>query len=295
VLRLSIIIPHRHNDQRLEETLLSVLENRPSDSEVIVVDDGSYEDPYDLYDEVVFVREQSGATLPVLMNAGLMAATSPIICVLMDGMQATAGWADTAMRHFSNGAISAVSPAVSTGSKQSRVIYGIANNCASSNRLKSKSYFASRPNEVIAPALAAGFYRRKVMLAIEGWSEEFSAETSDVELALLFKHLGLNCQCEPTSQVSCSDSSIFSETTVASLRELASLSAANGAQKSNWFATLAGKAVGLVSGKLSSVSAWQAGLEDEALLAEITGRLEFAKQNLENQVVSRSTPWLRAA
>ena len=51
VPRLSIIIPHR-NDQLLEETILSVLENRPRDCEIIVAHDGSYCDPYQLVDEV---------------------------------------------------------------------------------------------------------------------------------------------------------------------------------------------------------------------------------------------------
>ena len=37
VSRLAIIIPFLGNSQRLEETLVSVLENRPDDCEVIVV------------------------------------------------------------------------------------------------------------------------------------------------------------------------------------------------------------------------------------------------------------------
>ena len=69
--RLSIIIPHRNNDQRLEETILSVLENRPRDCEVIVVHDGSYRDPYDLGDEVVYVQEEPNSSAVELLNAGL--------------------------------------------------------------------------------------------------------------------------------------------------------------------------------------------------------------------------------
>ena len=78
--RLSIIVPHRHDDQRLEATILSLLENRPRDCEVIVAHDGSYLDPYQLSDEVIYVQEEQGASVVELLNAGLMAACSPIVC-----------------------------------------------------------------------------------------------------------------------------------------------------------------------------------------------------------------------
>ena len=77
--RLSIIVPHRHQDSRLEATLLSLLENRPDDSEIIVVHDGSYGDPYKLVDEVIFIEEERSSNTLKLLNAGVMAACSPAI------------------------------------------------------------------------------------------------------------------------------------------------------------------------------------------------------------------------
>ena len=65
--RLSIIVPHRQDDQQLEATILSVLENRPRDCEVIVVHDGSYLDPYQLSDELIYVQEEQGASLTELL------------------------------------------------------------------------------------------------------------------------------------------------------------------------------------------------------------------------------------
>ncbi len=46
--RLSILIPALGIAEELERTLLSVLENRPEDAEVVVVDAFGYDDPYDL-------------------------------------------------------------------------------------------------------------------------------------------------------------------------------------------------------------------------------------------------------
>src|SRR5215469_5135348 len=85
VPRLSIIIPTLGNWEVLENTLVSVLQNRPSLSEVVVVHNSHYEDPYDLKDEVRFVEAPSGSRLVDLINAGLAAARSELIHVLACG------------------------------------------------------------------------------------------------------------------------------------------------------------------------------------------------------------------
>ena len=54
--RLSIIIPALGNSARLESTLVSVLENRPLDCDIIVVHTGEYNDPYDLAGEIHVAR-----------------------------------------------------------------------------------------------------------------------------------------------------------------------------------------------------------------------------------------------
>jgi len=55
VTQLSIVIPATGTQEQLDQTLVSVLENRPSDCEVIVPHAFDYKDPYDLHDEVTFV------------------------------------------------------------------------------------------------------------------------------------------------------------------------------------------------------------------------------------------------
>ena len=54
--RLSIVVFCFHDTQLLEETLVSVLQNRPDNSEVLVMHDGTYEDPYDLADELSLIH-----------------------------------------------------------------------------------------------------------------------------------------------------------------------------------------------------------------------------------------------
>jgi len=60
VPRLAVVIPFEGNTKALEDTLVSVLENRPDDSEVLVVLGKPYQDPYALGDEVEFVAAPSG-------------------------------------------------------------------------------------------------------------------------------------------------------------------------------------------------------------------------------------------
>ncbi len=43
--RLSIIVPYCRDEAAFETTLVSVLENRPNQCEVLVPHDGSYQDP----------------------------------------------------------------------------------------------------------------------------------------------------------------------------------------------------------------------------------------------------------
>ena len=58
--RLSIVIPVLGDPQQLDDTLLSVLENRPANCEILVVHNQPYHDPYNLSDEVRFVEAERG-------------------------------------------------------------------------------------------------------------------------------------------------------------------------------------------------------------------------------------------
>ena len=50
--RLSIVIPCAQDAERFETTLASVLQNRPGDCELLLIQPRSYDDPYELADEV---------------------------------------------------------------------------------------------------------------------------------------------------------------------------------------------------------------------------------------------------
>ena len=63
--RLSIIIPVLGHSTRLDDTLVSVLENRPANCEIIVVHTEPYDDPYDLAGEVRFLEARAGPSAAI--------------------------------------------------------------------------------------------------------------------------------------------------------------------------------------------------------------------------------------
>ena len=86
--RLSIVIPAVTGAEALEETLLSVLENRPESCEVIVALACEYDDPWNLRDEVTFVRAPEAASTIGCVNLGISSAAGEVIHVLSAGWKA---------------------------------------------------------------------------------------------------------------------------------------------------------------------------------------------------------------
>src|SRR5438876_470977 len=112
VQRLSILVPLMGNLKRFEDTLLSVLENQPQRSEVVVVTNRPYDDPYELRKEVSFVEAPQGAGLLECFACGLAASRAPVAHLIAAGFEATPGWADAALARFSERRVAAVAPLV---------------------------------------------------------------------------------------------------------------------------------------------------------------------------------------
>jgi hypothetical protein len=198
VPRLSIIIAH-HNDQRLENTLLSVLENRPRDSEIIVVHDGSYADPYCLADEVLFVETNQRSSKISKLNEALYAACAPVVHILDEGMLASDGWCEGPIARIQREQIAAVSPLVQALDGSKATFAGL-----DSRQLAHRGLQAIKtqmPSDCAAPLLSAGFYSRRLLLGLGGLLESVDAQVADVDLALSLANLDLSCQVDPQSRV----------------------------------------------------------------------------------------------
>lgn len=196
--RLSIVIPALGSPGPLEATLLSVLENRPDDCDILVVNPGTYDDPYDLADEVLFLEQSADAGLVACLNAGVAAGDSDLIHILAPGVIVEAGWTDPVLRHFHHSLTGAVAPLLQTQDTRQPIASGIVYGWDGSRQI---CIAAESTAQVDGPLAAAAFYRRTAWEAAGGLDAEMGDSHADLDLALTLKHLGYRCQVEPQSHI----------------------------------------------------------------------------------------------
>ena len=202
VLRLSIVIPFLGNPKRLEDTLVSVLENRPSDSEIVVVLREPYNDPYELSGEVRFVEAPARAGRGDCIDLALAASASPIVHVLGSGIEATPGWTDQALAPFADPQVAAVTPLVLDRFDPGRILSagldftaGGAIRRLGAGQLLQR--FRPEPGALGAAELLAAFYRRSALETVGPLGELRSDRAAAVDLALMLHRAGYQCVVEP--------------------------------------------------------------------------------------------------
>src|SRR5215468_10269634 len=113
---LSIVIPSHKRADLLRLCLASVARFAPPATEVIVVDDGSpgaaVSRAAEEFAGVNVVRRARAGGFCAAANAGIAAATAPVVELLNDDAEVTAGWADAALTWFADDRVAAVAPLV---------------------------------------------------------------------------------------------------------------------------------------------------------------------------------------
>jgi len=280
VPRLSIIIPHRHNDLRLEASLLSVLENRPEESEIIVVHDGSYADPYQLADEVLFVSADPGSNTLELLNAGMLATCAPTIAVVLDGTRVRPEWAERPLKRITNSNAAAVAVAVDYPAAHQQSL-GISTKALHALGNQPLCVFdAVRETDCGGPSLACGFYRRQVLLSLGGWNAVTHDAVADIELAIAISELGLECACEQGTTVEVSDQGSIRKLSAGAWAQLASLSQVHGATTPSLLESLRQFAGRCARGQFVAALAWARGRYDAHTIRRTQLRIAHARQQL---------------
>ena len=203
---LSIVVPAPADVGALEETLVSVLENRPTDAEVVVAVGCDYADPWDIREEVRFVQAPHGSSLTACTNLGIAAATGRVVHVLAAGWRATDGWTDGPMAHFARGGVAAVVPLV-VGEGDRVVAAGIRTTCggrrvAIGGPSRSVATFdAARIPRPAAPLLEAGFWSADLLAATAGFATDCGEWLADADMAAALACSGGEVVLEPASLV----------------------------------------------------------------------------------------------
>ncbi|NNE00020.1 MAG: glycosyltransferase family 2 protein [Pirellulaceae bacterium] len=121
--RISIVVPIGSDLAAFESTLISVLENRPTGSEILVVHDGQYDDPYQLSDEVRFVIAKSAGVVD-LIAAAASSARGRFVHVLAPGFQAVEEWTEKALQKFEHQDVGVIAPVIRSGVRRHVVAAG---------------------------------------------------------------------------------------------------------------------------------------------------------------------------
>jgi hypothetical protein len=205
VPRLSILIPCPGGAHDFDSTLVSVLQNRPADCEVLVVHAEPYDDPYALAGEVRFEHLTGTSNVARLINQGCQLARGEFVHVLGCGLEVEEGWTEAALQHFIDPEVAAVSPLVMQPDGRRVVAAGV-NYARAGWRKIAGVGLAENSRKLVrmriaGPTLEAGFYRREVLELVGGFDEKLATEHADVDLALLLARCEQCAVVEPASRV----------------------------------------------------------------------------------------------
>lgn len=161
------MVPIGRDLAAFESTLISVLENRPQRCEILVSHDGSYDDPFELCDEVRFVIGPTGRLVD-LVKAGATDATARFVHVISDGLRATPGWTDEAIEKFEQFDAGVVTPVIRQTRSSSIVAAGWfdGRDRLCQPAMNSKRQIDRYPEIPVGAYLQASFWRTEVLRSV---------------------------------------------------------------------------------------------------------------------------------
>ena len=184
--------------------------------ELIVVDDGS---PGAIVSktasefDVKVIRHAKARGFCAAANAGIAAATAPVVELLNDDADVTEGWADAALARFADERVAAVAPLVlqNDPERQARGLPPLIDTAGDDYdrggfaRKRGHGQVAKEdgcsPQRVFGASACAAFYRREALLRAGGFPEDFEAYFEDVDLSFRLRRLGYDIVYDPASVV----------------------------------------------------------------------------------------------
>ncbi len=198
--RLSLIVPFQCDSQALENTLVSVLELRSSDDELLIVHRGEYQDPYGLQGNEAMVLETPASTsLAEQLNIAVQNATGDVLQVVLPGTVLEHDWCVDALAAFDELDVDMIALGVS-GSGANSLQYGFEADLIPQRRATGEA------SKIAGPLLAGTMIRRSAIECLGGWNTKIPGDLIDFELCLMAKLLGLQVGVVEGSSVTCDES-----------------------------------------------------------------------------------------
>ena len=206
---LSIVVPAPSDTAALEATLVSVLENRPPDCEIVVPHGFAYGDPWHIGDEVRLLPAPPGSGLAACANVGIAASAAPAVHVLAAGWLATPGWTAQPLELLANADVNAVVPVgVDAAAGTAVVSAGVRVTCGGRRVAGAPAARGGQIDpariRVAGPALEAGFWRADVLAKVgPGFATTCGDWLADADMAAALACLPGRVVVAPESRVVC--------------------------------------------------------------------------------------------
>lgn len=211
----SVVIPSYNGRHLLEFCLASVARHRPDPAElpveVIVADDASTDDTAawlaEHHPSVRLVRLERNGGFCAAANAGIRAARGPVLQLLNNDTEVTAGWIQAGLAPFADAAVGSVAPLVLVRSDPSRVdsagdryaLFGWPSKRGHGE--PAARWAATPPGPVFGASGSSAFYRASALERVGGFDPSFGSYYEDVDLAFRLRWGGYGCVFAPGCRI----------------------------------------------------------------------------------------------
>jgi hypothetical protein len=194
--RFSIIVPLKGDERLFDQTLASILRDRPASSEILVIHDGTYQDPHQLGEEITFASTEKKSDLIAMFNHGVSLASGDFLAFIRPGIELSPDWQLTVEAAFHKPDIASVSPLITTPAEPRKIVTAGVEAGIGFQRKMSGARRRATPSKLarvspLGPTSWAAFYRRSAIEQIHPVSENLSSVFLDQEIAMSLRTIGL--------------------------------------------------------------------------------------------------------
>jgi len=197
----SVIVPVVGQPSALDDTLASILRDLPQGSEVILVHDGTFEDNYNIGEELTLV-DAGTKRLSSQFTAAYKKSSGDVIALVRPGIQLPEGWGEVVKERFSNPSVASAAPIIAARSKTDQIVAaGVKTNyhyrrilVGQGSKIAQRVFGRLDP---LGPTSWAGFYRRSTLAMIGDLDSKLEDQYFDLDLALTLNAMGYSSTSIP--------------------------------------------------------------------------------------------------
>jgi len=204
--RFSIIVPLTGDERLFDQTLASVLRDRSPSSEILVIHDGTYQDPHQLADEITFASTEKKSDLIAMFNHAVSLASGDFLAFIRPGIELSPDWQMKVEAAFQKPDIASVSPLITTSAEPHKIVTAGVEAGIGFQRKMSGARCRTTPSKLarispLGPTSWAAFYRRSAIEQIHPVSEDLSSVFLDQEIAMSLRTIGLRTNFSPETNL----------------------------------------------------------------------------------------------